>query len=315
MIKHIDVKRLDLDAVKISDRCIFNYNAGVVFLDGDQVKSPPKSICLLRYLIENNGRVLENKQILNSVWGYDYGGEGSLRSAISILYDIIGEKPGKNSVLQNCRGIGYRLDLPEQDEDDNEETDAVPGCNNTDQNNDNIKPVGEHASSLWRMRPFYMDEGMIKDLFNQNGWTLPEGDYDENIYRLGQLEKNSYKNGKEIDLKGLNSVPKNKLASFGGKFLLKDIYANKKHMKDFKDPLELLDVDEERITFFFTLKEGSIEVNMMLGAEKAFFPIRHLIPIIFESDKVFNFKILGFVDEIKKNNYSIKPVSIAYVNL
>jgi two-component system alkaline phosphatase synthesis response regulator PhoP len=42
-----------------------------VFLNGVQIEVSPKEFRLLRYLVENKGRVLSRNAILNHVWGYD----------------------------------------------------------------------------------------------------------------------------------------------------------------------------------------------------------------------------------------------------
>jgi hypothetical protein len=84
-------------------------------------------------------------------------------------------------------------------------------------------------------------------------------------------------------------------------------------MKDFQDPMELLDVEEEKITFQFELQEGETRISMMLGGAKTFFPIRHLVQIIFGSDRIFDFRVLGFVDALRGENYTLKPISIVYL--
>lgn len=42
-----------------------------VYLDSEPIKVSPKEFRLLRYLVENKGRVLSRSSILNHVWGYD----------------------------------------------------------------------------------------------------------------------------------------------------------------------------------------------------------------------------------------------------
>jgi two-component system, OmpR family, response regulator len=66
---------------------------------------------LLRYLLTNAGRVLSKSQILDHVWSYDFGGDGSIvESYVSYLRKKIDHVDPP--LIHTVRGVGYSLRLP-----------------------------------------------------------------------------------------------------------------------------------------------------------------------------------------------------------
>ncbi len=64
---------------------------------------------LLAYLMRNPRRVLTREQILEAVWGYDFGGESNILDVyIRYLRQKI-ELPGKPRLIHTIRGVGYVL--------------------------------------------------------------------------------------------------------------------------------------------------------------------------------------------------------------
>lgn len=86
---------------------------------GRTIDLSPTEFALLRYLVLNAGRVLSKAQILDHVWEYDWGGDGSIvESYISYLRrkvdrlpeGVTGEPPVP--LIHTRRGVGYVLRLP-----------------------------------------------------------------------------------------------------------------------------------------------------------------------------------------------------------
>lgn len=72
-----------------------------------------KEFELLAYLMENQKRVVGRNEILNQVWGYEFdGGTRTLDMHIRTLRQKLGEKSG--SMIKTVRGVGYRLEKPEE---------------------------------------------------------------------------------------------------------------------------------------------------------------------------------------------------------
>ncbi|MGO4107125.1 response regulator transcription factor [Paenibacillus sp. YAF4_2] len=70
----------------------------------------PTEYELLKYIVQNNGIVLSKAQILDSVWGYRFGGEENIVEVyIRSLRDKLGDK--EHRLIRTLRGVGYRMDL------------------------------------------------------------------------------------------------------------------------------------------------------------------------------------------------------------
>ena len=78
---------------------------------GAEVSLSPTEYNLLRFLLQNQGRVLSKAQILDHVWQYDFGGDANIvETYVSYLrkkVDTLGPP-----LIQTVRGVGYRLSAP-----------------------------------------------------------------------------------------------------------------------------------------------------------------------------------------------------------
>ena len=78
---------------------------------GQLVALSPTEFKLLRYFLQNPGRVLSKAQILDHVWNYDFGGEANVvESYVSYLRRKIDTTEPR--LLQTIRGVGYVLRQP-----------------------------------------------------------------------------------------------------------------------------------------------------------------------------------------------------------
>ncbi len=75
---------------------------------GDDVSLSPTEYNLLRYLLINQGRVVSKAQILDHVWRYDFGGDGSVvETYIGYLRRKVDDVEPK--LIHTLRGVGYTL--------------------------------------------------------------------------------------------------------------------------------------------------------------------------------------------------------------
>lgn len=93
-------------------------NAGLVIdvesfsakINGRTLDLTFKEFELLRYLVDNPGRVFSREQLLSEVWGYDYfGGTRTVDVHIRRLRSKLGEL---ESLIGTVRNVGYRLNRP-----------------------------------------------------------------------------------------------------------------------------------------------------------------------------------------------------------
>ncbi|SDF40686.1 two-component system, OmpR family, response regulator [Lentzea fradiae] len=79
--------------------------------DGEPVRLSPTEFRLLRYLMENAGRVVSKAQILDRVWRYDFGGDaGIVDTYISYLRRKL--DVGEPKLIHTVHGVGYVLRDP-----------------------------------------------------------------------------------------------------------------------------------------------------------------------------------------------------------
>ena len=82
-----------------------------VWKNGELVALSPTEFKLLRYFLQNVGRVLSKAQILDHVWNYDFGGDANVvESYVSYLRRKVDTTEPR--LLHTLRGVGYVLRLP-----------------------------------------------------------------------------------------------------------------------------------------------------------------------------------------------------------
>lgn len=86
---------------------------------GQPVHLTPTEYDLLCELTRNAGKVLTHRELLNRVWGPDYGGENTyLRTFVRHLRRKLEPDPARPRFLLNELGVGYLVPAPDLDEDE-----------------------------------------------------------------------------------------------------------------------------------------------------------------------------------------------------
>ena len=84
-----------------------------VWKAGALVALSPTEFKLLRYFMQNAGRVLSKAKILDHVWHYDFGGEANVvESYVSYLRRKVDTTDPR--LLHTLRGVGYVLRVPRE---------------------------------------------------------------------------------------------------------------------------------------------------------------------------------------------------------
>ncbi|WP_170885455.1 response regulator transcription factor [Bacillus alkalicellulosilyticus] len=84
-----------------------------IFVEGQEVKMPPKEIELLHCFASNPNQVLSRQQLLDRVWGYEFDGDPR---TIDVHIKRVRDKLASYSSLWSIitiRGIGYRFEEKE----------------------------------------------------------------------------------------------------------------------------------------------------------------------------------------------------------
>jgi DNA-binding response OmpR family regulator len=81
--------------------------------DGEVLPIKPKAFELLAFLIRHPGQVFTRDQLLEHVWGYDYGGETrTVDVHVHWLRSRIETDPGNPAFIHTVRGVGYVFRRP-----------------------------------------------------------------------------------------------------------------------------------------------------------------------------------------------------------
>jgi two-component system KDP operon response regulator KdpE len=84
-----------------------------VLVADDAIELTPTEFNLLVYLMDNSGKVLSHRKILQNVWGPEYGEEYEyLRVYIGHLRQKIETNPSRPEYIITKRGIGYSFEIP-----------------------------------------------------------------------------------------------------------------------------------------------------------------------------------------------------------
>jgi two-component system KDP operon response regulator KdpE len=101
------LKRLTLGGVQV------DFEARQVNTKSGRVRLTPKEFELLRYLATHPNKAITHRELLQAIWGPDYGDEVDyLRVVMNQLRKKIEAHPGKPIYLLTEPWVGYRLALP-----------------------------------------------------------------------------------------------------------------------------------------------------------------------------------------------------------
>ncbi|MDI6906509.1 MAG: response regulator transcription factor [Thermoanaerobacterales bacterium] len=77
---------------------------------GRNVSLTPKEFELLWYLAQHRGRVLTREELLESVWGYEYGGDSrTVDVHVRHIRQKLSGLPLGDGLIETVRGVGYRV--------------------------------------------------------------------------------------------------------------------------------------------------------------------------------------------------------------
>jgi two-component system KDP operon response regulator KdpE len=106
----VERPRLILEDIEV------DFAARHVKRSGHEVRLTPKEFDLLHYLAAHPNKAISHRELLQAVWGPDYGDELEyLRVFMNQLRKKIEPQPSKPKYLLTEPWVGYRFQLPQQD--------------------------------------------------------------------------------------------------------------------------------------------------------------------------------------------------------
>ena len=105
------------NVIQIED-LIIDLSMYQVVKKGQVIELTHREFELLTYLAKHKGQVFTREHLLQSVWGYDYFGDvRTVDVTVRRLREKIEDDPSNPDYVMTKRGIGYRLQSPEQKND------------------------------------------------------------------------------------------------------------------------------------------------------------------------------------------------------
>ncbi len=110
-------KWLELEVFKTTEENVVTVNGRKIDFDNLEIRYESQTIKLtlmeakfLRYLLENEGRTVSRKMILEEVWGLREDTDTrAIDNFIVRLRKYLEDQPNKPKLLQTVRGVGYRF--------------------------------------------------------------------------------------------------------------------------------------------------------------------------------------------------------------
>src|SRR5262249_17044962 len=106
-MKHFEPFRLD-----VGDHCLWR--------GAERVAIAPKAFDVLRYLVENAGRLVTQGELLEALWKETYVNPEILRKYILDIRKTLGDRPDAPLFIETVPKRGYRFIAPVVDEKDRE---------------------------------------------------------------------------------------------------------------------------------------------------------------------------------------------------
>src|SRR3989337_2386093 len=103
-----ETRELRKDSFRLGNFLVDPQRNRVAGTDGE-VSLQPKAIDLLCTLAERHGEVLSRAELIDRVWGREFGADESLTRAISQLRKAFGDTREEPQVIETISKRGYRL--------------------------------------------------------------------------------------------------------------------------------------------------------------------------------------------------------------
>lgn len=103
---------IDGNKVIVSGNLLIDVEARQVQVHGEHIHLTPTEYDLLNYLAKNKGKVITHRELLQEIWGPEYGDEREyLRVFISQVRKKIEEDPVRPKFILTEPGVGYRFTI------------------------------------------------------------------------------------------------------------------------------------------------------------------------------------------------------------
>lgn len=113
VVKHIEAVLRRTEQNATAETNIIHYknisldtDSFTVLVDGENITLTTREFEILKYLLENQGRVFTREILLDRIWGYDYPGDQKI---VNTHIKNIRKKLGVD-YIETIRGVGYKIE-------------------------------------------------------------------------------------------------------------------------------------------------------------------------------------------------------------
>lgn len=92
--------------IDVANLCVWRRNGAAV---DERLDLPPKTFDVLRYLVENEGRLVSHDELLTALWRDIHVQPEVLKSHILAIRNVLGDKSSSPRFIETLRGRGYRF--------------------------------------------------------------------------------------------------------------------------------------------------------------------------------------------------------------
>ncbi len=96
--------------IDIADGLQLDCNYRQIIKNCERIKLKEMEYQMLKYLLDNKGRVISKDELLENVWSDNYIGEGTLAVHVRHLREKIEEVPNEPKYIKTIWGVGYVLE-------------------------------------------------------------------------------------------------------------------------------------------------------------------------------------------------------------
>src|SRR5215468_2612211 len=123
----------------------------------ERVSIPPKPYDMLRYLVQNPGRLVTHDELLEKLWAETYVNPELIRKYILDIRKVLGDRPDKPEFIETVTKRGYRFIAPVTDESADESPDSSTPQENerktTEEKAEPDRPRSEQKSASRKPMP------------------------------------------------------------------------------------------------------------------------------------------------------------------
>jgi TolB-like protein/DNA-binding winged helix-turn-helix (wHTH) protein/Tfp pilus assembly protein PilF len=136
------------------DRFRVDVQERFLFRDGNPVPLAPKVFDTLLVLLENNGHVLEKRELMNAIWPESFVEEVNLAHNISVLRKVLKESSNNGNFIETIPKRGYRFTCQFAPLNDNHETKGPRQVTSTPQSKKQPAETQHSFSRTIKRNPF-----------------------------------------------------------------------------------------------------------------------------------------------------------------